>query len=134
VVATYGMTLACKLDLATGVHQPGDAYMVALYSNGAVLNSSIEEYTKEGEVIGKGYIKGGKPLKGYGSRIEGTRAEVYWDSLVRWANATIRARHALIYNASKGSRALTILDLGEEAASTNGDWDLLLPDCVIWIG
>jgi hypothetical protein len=128
------MTLACKLDLVTGVHQPGDVYMVALYSAAATLNQHTEQYEKEGEVTGKGYIKGGKALKGYNACLEGTRAEVCWDKEVRWANATIRARHALIYNASKGNRAMTILDLGEEAASTNGNWDLLLPPCVIWIG
>tara|TARA_R110000868_G_scaffold220867_2_gene472364 strand:- start:120 stop:476 length:357 start_codon:yes stop_codon:yes gene_type:complete len=117
-----------------GVHQPGDTYMVALYSPAATLNQHTEHYEKEGEVVGKGYIKGGKPLKGYHACLEGSRAEVCWDKEVRWANATIRARHALIYNASKDNRAMTILDLGEEAASTNGNWDLLLPDCVIWIG
>lgn len=130
----YGMTLACKLDLVTGLHQPGDAYMVALYGADAVLNSFTETYTPTGEVRGKGYITGGKPLKGYDACLEGTRAEICWDSPVRWVNATIRARHALIYNKSKSNRAITILDLGEEAASTNGNWDLLLPDCVIWVG
>lgn len=134
MAATYGLTLACKYDLATGVHQPGDVYMVALYGNDATLNSHTEIYTREGEVTGKGYIKGGKPLKGYQAYLEGSRAEVCWDKEVRWANATIRARCALIYNAGKGNRAMTILDLGEEATSTNGNWDLLLPDCVIWIG
>lgn len=134
MAATYGMTLCCKLDLVMGVHQPGDVYMVALYGANATLNTFTEQYEKEGEVSGKGYTKGGKPLKGYHAYLEGSRAEVCWDKEVRWANATIRARHALIYNASKDNRAMTILDLGEEAASTNGNWDLLLPECVIWIG
>jgi len=134
VAATYGMTLACKLDLLQGVHQPGDVYMLALYGSSASLNPFTETYTTEGEVKGKGYIAGGKPLKDYGTRVEGMRAQVNWKETVRWANATLRARHALIYNKSKDNRAMTILDLGEEAASTNGNWDLTLPDGVIWIG
>tara|TARA_R110000868_G_scaffold149147_3_gene371383 strand:+ start:79 stop:483 length:405 start_codon:yes stop_codon:yes gene_type:complete len=134
MAANYGMTLACKLDLVTGVHQPRDVYMVALYGSNATLNSFTEVYEKTDEVKGKGYVAGGKPLKGYHAYVEGSRAELGFDTEVRWANATIRSRHALIYNASKGNRAMTILDLGEEASSTNGNWDLLLPPCVIWLG
>lgn len=134
MAATYGMCLTCKRDLLKGIHQEGDTYMVALYGANATLNPFTEFYDKENEVTGKGYIAGGKALKDYEVRIEGTRAQTSWDKTVRWANATIRARHALIYNKSKENRALTILDLGEEAASTNGNWDLLLPDAVIWIG
>jgi hypothetical protein len=134
MAATYGMTIACRLDLLQGVHQPGDAYMLALYSSNATLNAFTETYMKEAEVKGKGYIAGGKPLIGYHACIEGTRAELCWDKEVRWANSTIRARHALIYNKSKGNRAMTVLDLGEEASSTNGNWDIVLPDAVIWIG
>jgi hypothetical protein len=134
MAATYGLTLACKLDLVQGVHQPGDTYMVALYGSNATLNPFTEVYVKEDEVRGKGYVAGGKPLSGYHAHVEGSRAELGWNREVRWANATIRARHALIYNKSKGNRAMTILDLGEEAASTNGNWDLLLPEAVVWIG
>ena len=131
---THGMTIACKHDLLCGLHQPGDTYMVALYNRDAAIGAHTEVYSPVGEVKGKGYVAGGKPLKGHRVEVEGTRAKVCWDSPVRWPNATIKARHALIYNKSKGDRALTILDLGEEAASTNGNWDLLLPDCVLWIG
>ena len=131
---THGMTLACKLDLLRGLHQPGDVYMVALYSREAAIGQHTETYSPANEVKGKGYEAGGKPLKGHKAQIEGMRAEVGWDSPVRWPNATIRARHALIYNKSKGNRAMTVLDLGEEANSTNGNWDLILPGCVIWIG
>jgi len=134
VAATYGMTIACKLDLLNGVHQPGDTYMMALYGADATLNAHTEFYTTDAEVKGKGYIAGGKPLKGFETCLEGTRAQMCWERLVRWPNATIRARHALVYNASKDNRAMTILDLGEEAASTNGPWELNLPDAVIWIG
>ena len=134
MAVTYGMTLAAREDLLRGVHQPGDIYMVALYGQQAHLNVHTEAYTREGEVSGKGYILGGKPLHGYDVCMRGTRAELCWEKLVRWPNATIRARHALIYNKTKNNRAMTILDLGEEAASTNGNWDLILPDAVLWIG
>jgi len=130
---TYGMVISAKLDLLTGVHQPGDVYMVALYGNDAELNQFTTVYTPVGEVKGKGYIAGGKRLAGYEASIEGTRAELSWDGL-RWPNASIRARSALVYNKSKGNRAITILDLGEESFSTNGNWDLVLPDAVVWIG
>ena len=134
MAVNYGMTMACKVDLLNGVHQPGDTYMLALYGNIATLNSFTEAYVKEGEAKGKGYIAGGKPLSGFHVETEGSRAYMCWDRDVRWANATLRARHALVYNKSKGNRAMTILDLGEEAASTNGNWDITLPEMLIWIG
>ena len=134
MAATYGMTLACKRDLLDGVHHRDDVYMVALYGSDATLNPFTEFYEKEGEAKGKGYLVGGKPLKGRVVGMHGTRAQISWERTVRWPNATIRARHALIYNKSKDNRAMTILDLGEEAASTNGNWDLELPEAVLWIG
>lgn len=129
----YGMTLACKLDLANGVHQPNDAYMMALYVEDAGLNAFTNTYTPEKEVRGRGYVTGGKLLTGRKVELNGTRVEITWDN-VRWANSTIRARCALIYNKSRGNRAMTILDLGEEGWSKNGNFDVLLPDAVIWFG
>jgi hypothetical protein len=134
MAATYGLTNACKLDLVNGVHQPGDVYMVALYDASATLNAHTEVYTKEGEVKGQGYVAGGTAAPGYKSSLQGARAEVNLGASLSWKNATIRARHALVYNKSKGNRAITVLDLGQETASTNGNWDMDLPAAVIWIG
>lgn len=131
---TYGLTNACKLDLVTGVHQPGDVYMVALYDTTANLNVHTETYIKEGEVKGQGYVAGGKQVPGYKASIQGTRAEVSFGDCLTWKNATIRARSALVYNKSKGNRAITILDLQQETSSTNGEWYMELPPAVIWIG
>lgn len=134
MAVVYGMTLACKLDMVKGVHQPGDAYMLALYGVQATLNQFTEEYTREAEVKGQGYTAGGQALSGYNAVIDGARAELGWDTDVTWKVATIRARHALIYNKSKGNRALAVLDLGQDCASTNGPFVLTLPRAVIWIG
>jgi hypothetical protein len=108
--------------------------MIALYGVQATLNQFTETYTKDGEVKGQGYVAGGRRLEGFNAWIEGARAEAGFDTLVEWKVATIRARHALIYNKSRENRALTVLDLGQDTASTNGPFELTLPRALLWIG
>lgn len=116
-----------KRDFLMGVHQPGDVYMLALYSANADLNAATEVYTTRGEVKGKGYTAGGKKLSGYVCETEGSSAFLTWTDAVRWRPATITARGALVYNASRENKALAVLDFGEEFRSTNGLWELEMP-------
>lgn len=121
-----GLCVAAKKDFITGLHQPGDKYMIALYRSDASLNTLIDEYTSSGEVAGQGYISGGRQLRGYRCEVDGTSALLSWDSAV-WPNATIHAKGALIYNASKRNRALAVIEFLQETVSTNGNFVVPMP-------
>lgn len=123
---TQGVTNQWKQDVLRGVHQEGDSYRIALYTNVASLDKSVKAYTKKGEVVGAGYEAGGILLSGttYGSA--GDVAYMDWSDPI-WAKATITARGALIYNASKGNVALSVIDFGQDYVSTNGRFEINLP-------
>jgi len=134
-----GMCLTAKRDFMRGVHRPEDKYMIALYSPGANLNANTEFYTTESEVRGQGYQAGGHLLQGYFCELSGKFAILGWDENPEWPNATVRARGAMVYNASKENRALCVVDFGKDVISTNGPFVIPMPgrhdtDALLWIG
>lgn len=123
-----GLCQCALQDFMDGVHQPGDDYRIALYGESATLHPyTTAQYSPVGEVSGQGYHAGGQSLKG---RVSGTgqgSGWLGWRTSPRWANSTIRARGALIYNKSKGGRAIAVFDFGKEVVSTNGPFDIPMP-------
>jgi hypothetical protein len=116
-----------KLDFLRGVHQPDDDYRMALYRETATLDKATERYTTDGEIAGPGYEAGGQPLAGIQVDLSGDDAFITWDDPV-WPNATIEADGALIYNASRGDRALEVLRFeNAPVRSTNGPFRVPLP-------
>lgn len=120
------LTDAYLLDVQQGVHAPQDVYRIALYTPDASLGRDTEAYTTKGEVIGQAYGAGGLTLTGRIAQLIDGEATVTWANPV-WPTATISARAALIYNYSKGNRALVVLDLGKLFVSTNGSFMVTLP-------
>lgn len=114
--------------LALGPHGPADDYRLALYTAAANLSPATRAYTPTGEVRGEGYKAGGKSLPAApdgGSRLA-------WAGHVVWPMATIRgAKGALIYNASRGGRAVAVLEFAEEASSTADQFKVALPEAPI---
>jgi len=114
-------------DLVSGLHLPTDLYRIALYTADADLGPTTSAYTTKGEVVGDGYIPGGQLLKEY-QLVRDQRVAMFdWADPV-WPRATITARGALIYNFSKGNRALGVLDMGKSYSSTNGNFMVTLPE------
>lgn len=132
-----GLCVSAKLDFVTGVHQRGDTYKIALFTPQANLTPLITEYSKENEVKGQGYVAGGAVLTGYDAVTEGIRAVVSWNKETIWKNASITARGAVIYNATRGNKAILVMDVtddyGNAVTSTNGNFKI---DAGIsfWIG
>jgi len=112
-----------------GVHRPEDIYKIALYDGNAHLNALTTQYTTNSEVRGKGYKSGGATLEGYSCGQEGTSAYLSWERNPVWPVATIKARGALIYNASRENKAIMTLDFPEDVISTNGRFEIPLPEC-----
>ncbi|HUW57620.1 MAG TPA: hypothetical protein VMZ92_13355 [Planctomycetota bacterium] len=116
-----------KLEMLQGVHQPGDIYRMALYTADADLGEDTTTYTTRGEVFGPGYQAGGVALKDFRALLDGRTALLDWADPV-WPNATLAARGALIYNFSKGNRAVVVIDFGQVFVSTNGSFTMTLPE------
>jgi hypothetical protein len=121
-----GLCTSAKREFLMGFHTPGDQYRVALYRQDANLSPErTTSYTNQGEITGEGYVAGGQALHGYQCLLDRGVAVMGWTQAPTWKNATIVAWGALIYNASKGNRAVVIVDFGKPVTSTSGDYRLL---------
>src|SRR5687767_6386509 len=108
-----------KRDFLMGIHTPHDEYKMALYRAEAVLSPATQVYTPAGEISGKGYERGGKRVQGYQCGLDGTTAVLGWTQDTVWQDASMEAWGALIYNASKGNRAVVVVSFDKKVASTD---------------
>lgn len=114
--------------LAMAPHRPEDVYKIALYTTAARLNQATEAYSAANEVPESGdYVAGGQVLAGFAVALDGDTATLDWTTDPRWSGATLAAAGALIYNASRGNKALAVLDFGGVIRSTNGPFTVTLP-------
>ena len=125
---THGMCDSFRLECFAGIHQPDDDYRIALYVEKATLSPRTTNYTTAGEIVGKGYTAGGAKLQGMVQRLDAGTACWSWRETVKWTPSSLVARGALIYNASRGGRALAVIDFGQDQISTNGDFEATLPE------
>lgn len=116
-----------KQELFEGLHQPEDEYRIALYTSEADLDADTTTYTTVGEVVGDGYTAGGEVLQGYTPGYASGVAWVDWTTDPTWAESSITARGAVIYNATRGNAAVAVLDFGEDVTSTNDTFTVTLP-------
>ena len=116
-----------KKEILEGVHEAADVYKIALYTSTATINKSTTVYSATNEVVGTGYTAGGVTLAGYTTALSGDIAYIDWTTDPSWANATITARGALIYNSTQGNKAVATYDFGADNTSTNGTYTVTLP-------
>jgi hypothetical protein len=124
-----GLCSSFKAELLVALHNfARDTFMMALYDGTATLSLDMTTtYVTEGEIAGPGYQAGGMALKN--PQILGPKARtvfVTWDDPI-WTNSTFQARGALIYNRSKGQRAVAILDFLTDRFSNTGDFRVKFP-------
>ncbi len=119
---TQAIPTSFKAEILQGIHDGADTYKMALYTSAATLGAATTAYTTTNEVVGIGYTAGGVTLSGFNVTTSGTTAILDFTTDPSWANATITARGALVYNASKSNKAVAIYDFGSDIASTNGDF------------
>jgi len=104
-----------KKELMEGVHDfTSDTFKIALYSNAASIGAASTVYTSTAEVVGTGYDATGKSLtvSGGAVSVSGTTVFVDFDDVL-WAESTISAQGALIYNSTAlGNPAVAVLDFG----------------------
>ena len=112
---TQTQTTSFKEELYEAVHDfTTDVFKIALYTSSADLGPNTTVYTTVGEVTGGGYTAGGKTLTGATINSGYGTAYVSFDTPVTWPGATFTARGALIYNSSKGNRAVAVYNFGQD--------------------
>ena len=117
-----------KEDLMdTTANLEANTLKVALYDNTATLSSATTAYATANEVSGSGYTAGGEAMTGMAVTLDGSTAIFDADN-VSWANATVTAQAALIYNNSLSNAAIAVLDFGGNKTSTNGTFEIQFPN------
>lgn len=112
-------TTSFKKELYQAIHDfTVDTIKIALYTSLADLNENTTAYTTSNEVVGTGYVAGGKVLTGTSVESSGFTAWISFNNVV-WNPAAFTTRCALIYNASKANRAIAVLDFGADKTCTN---------------
>lgn len=111
-------TTSFKKELYEGVHNllVDDIYM-ALYTANVTLDADTTVYSSTNEVTGTGYVAGGVVMTGVTIQTSGYTVYVNFNNVA--FNASVTARCALIYNASKGNKSIAVLDFGSDKTSTN---------------
>lgn len=127
---TQCMPTSFKVEILEAIHNftngTGDTFKIALYTNAATLDATTTAYSTTNEVVGTGYTAGGNTLTSVTPTSSGTTAFTDFADTT-WTNATITARGALIYNASKANRAVAVLDFGADKTSTAGNFTVQMP-------
>jgi hypothetical protein len=121
----------------------GDTFKLALYTSSASIDANTTSYSASNEVSSSGtnYTAGGGTLVNLGVVASNTSASTgvgFTDfSDLTFANATITARGALIYNTTPSANsnanttltnaAVAVLDFGSDKTSTDGDFTIIFP-------
>ena len=114
-------TTSFKAELYQGVHDlTTDVIKIALYTANADLNASTTVYSTSNEIAATGtYVAGGAQLTPITVSSSTSDATSYVGfPNISWTG-NITARCALIYNASKGNKAVAVLDFGSDKTSSN---------------
>jgi len=111
-------TTSFKAQLYQGIHDlTTDVIKIALYTANANLNEDTTVYSTTNEIANTGtYVAGGAQLTPITVSSSGYTAYVGFPN-VSWT-AALTARCALIYNFTKGSKAIAVLDFGSDKTST----------------
>jgi len=129
--------LACvtdqfKQDVLSGLHQTGDTYKIALYTQAAATdkNKSIVAYNTTGELAtANGYTQGGQTITVYTVGLSGDTAYVTFTVNPSWTatGAGFTADSAIIYNSTRSNHVLCVVSFGTTTASGGGTFTVQLP-------
>jgi hypothetical protein len=118
-------TTSFKAEVYQAVHNLlTDTIKIALYTANANLDETTTVYTTLSEVVASGYTAGGNIMTGVALNTSGYTVYVNWAN-TSWS-ASVTARCALIYNASKSNKSIAVLDFGSDKTST-GTFTITMP-------
>ena len=106
----------------------GRAWRAALYVSAANLGNATAGYSAANEVVGAGYVAGGKPLVALiidGS--DGLTALLDFDDL-NWPASSFVARYILVYDNNAAGKEGFVIDMGQDQQISGGifaiEWPL----------
>ena len=124
---TQSMCTSFMLECFEGVHDIStDTVKLALYTPSATLGAATTAYTTTNEVTGAGYTAGGFVLTGVTLSADSGGAFINFDD-VTVTDATFTTRGAMLYNASKGNKAIGVLDFGSDKTYTARTFVIQMP-------
>jgi hypothetical protein len=126
---TQAMATSFKVQLLNGTQNfSADTFKLALYTSSATLNENTTAYSATNEVPSTGnYSAGGNTLTVSVTPTNSGNVAYISFANTSWANATITANGALIYNNSKSNSAVAVLAFGGDKTSTNGTFAVNFP-------
>ena len=126
---TQAMATSFKVQLLNGQHNfSANTFKLALYTSSASLDENTTAYTTSNEVASTGnYSAGGNTLTVSVTPTNTGNVAYISFANTSWANATITANGALIYNSSLANAAVAVLAFGGDKTSTNGTFAVNFP-------
>ena len=126
---TQGMATSFKVQLLNGQQNfSANTFKLALYTSSASLDENTTAYSATNEVPSTGnYSAGGNTLSVSVTPTNTGNVAFISFSNTSWANATITANGALIYNSSVSNAAVAVLAFGGDKTSTNGTFAVNFP-------
>ncbi len=126
---TQAMATSFKVQLLNGQQNfSANTFKLALYTSSATLNENTTAYSATNEVASTGnYSAGGNTLTVSVTPTNSGNVAYISFANTSWANATITANGALIYNNSKSNSAVAVLAFGGDKTSTNGTFAVNFP-------
>jgi hypothetical protein len=126
---TQAMATSFKVQLLNGQQNfSANTFKLALYTSSASLDENTTAYTATNEVASAGnYTAGGNTLTVSVTPTNTGNVAFISFANTSWANATITAAGALIYNNSQSNAAVCVLSFGGDKTSTNGTFAVNFP-------
>ena len=126
---TQAMATSFKVQILNGQHNfTSNTFKLALYTSSATINENTTVYSATNEVASAGnYSAGGNTLTVSVTPTNTGNVAFISFSNTSWANATITANGALIYNSSLSNAAVAVLAFGGDKTSTNGTFAVNFP-------
>ena len=126
---TQAMATSFKVQLLNGTQNfSADTFKLALYTSSATINENTTAYSATNEVPSTGnYSAGGNTLTVSVTPTNSGNVAYISFANTSWANATITANGALIYNSNLANAAVCVLAFGGDKTSTNGTFAVNFP-------
>jgi hypothetical protein len=126
---TQAMATSFKVQLLNGQQNfTANTFKLALYTSSATLGENTTVYSATNEVPSTGnYSAGGNTLTVSVTPTNTGNVAYISFANTSWANATITANGALIYNANLSNAAVCVLAFGGDKTSTNGTFAVNFP-------
>jgi hypothetical protein len=125
-----------KVELLQAVHNFGptsaDTFKIALYTAASSIGPATTVYTTVDEVAGTGYAAGGNtlviaPAPTSGNNVNAVPTAYVSFEATDWPSASFTARGALIYNSTKGGKAVAVLDFGADKTAADATFLITFP-------